>query len=125
MLLLEVLSHTLELAVLVAHTAHLVLENFIIFWLRTSLQSQTKWDLNPTANVLGVCPWASYLTSPSRSMIFELERELKSKIDEEIIRAYLAPFNEFKFPGLDKLYPRLLREPVDVVTAPVLVSFEK
>lgn len=58
-------------------------------------------------------------------MIFELERELKPKIDEEIIREYLAAFNEFKFPGPDKLHPRLLRECADVITEPVLVTFEK
>lgn len=56
-------------------------------------------------------------------MIFELERELKPKIDEEIIREYLAAFNEFKFPGPDKLYPSLLRECADVITELVLVNF--
>ena len=58
-------------------------------------------------------------------MIFELERELKPKIDEEIIKEYLIAFNEFKFPGPDKLHPRLLREHADVITEPVLVTFEK
>lgn len=58
-------------------------------------------------------------------MIFELERELKPKIDEEIIREYLAAFNEFKFPGRDKLHPRLLRKCADVITEPISVTFEK
>lgn len=58
-------------------------------------------------------------------MIFELERELKPKIDEEIIREYLTSFTEFKFPGPDKLHPRLVRECADVITEPVLESFEK
>lgn len=58
-------------------------------------------------------------------MIFELERELKPEIDEEIIREYLAAFNEFKFPGPDKLHPRLLRECADVITEPVSVTFKK
>lgn len=44
-----------------------------------------------------------------RSMIFELERELKPKIVEGIIRDYLVSFSEFKFPGPDKLHLRLLR----------------
>lgn len=60
-----------------------------------------------------------------RSMIFELERELKLKIDEEIIREHLASFNEFKFPDPDKLHPRLLRECADVITEPVLITFDK
>lgn len=58
-------------------------------------------------------------------MIFELERELKPKIDEEIIREYLVAFNEFKFPGPDKSHLRLPRECADVITEPVLVTFEK
>lgn len=57
-------------------------------------------------------------------MIFELERELKSKIDEEMIREHLASSNEFKFPDPDKLHPRLLRECADVITEPVL-TFDK
>lgn len=56
-------------------------------------------------------------------MIFELERELKPKIDEEIIRESLAAFNEF--PGPHKLHLRLLGECADVITEPVLVTFEK
>lgn len=58
-------------------------------------------------------------------MIFELERELQPEIDEEIIREYLAAFNEFKFPGPDKLHPRLLRECADVIIEQVLLTFEK
>lgn len=42
-------------------------------------------------------------------MIFELERELKPKIDKEIIGESVAAFNEFKFPDPDKLHPKLLR----------------
>lgn len=57
-------------------------------------------------------------------MIFELERELKTKTDEGVIKEYLGVFNEFKFPGLDKLYLRLLREYKDMNTTPVLVTFE-
>lgn len=53
--------------------------------------------------------WGSYLISLPRSMIFGLERELKSKIDEEIRRESVAAFNEFKFPGPDKLHLKLLR----------------
>lgn len=87
---------------------------------------ESEQDLtSSSANLLGVRLWASYLTSPSRSMIFELESELQLKIDEEIIREYLAAFNEFKFPGPDKLHPRLLRECADVITEPVWVTFEK
>lgn len=52
-------------------------------------------------------------------MIFELEKELKTKIDEEIIREYLAALKEFKFPGPDKLHPSQRRECADVITEPV------